>query len=294
MAYDFYNPYMGDVPQDIIHNVYGGYSKIPEIRNTEDYYRTSLAAQNSMAQRTAMDNEMAKAAEWAQHLQPETLAGLNIGNILGKVLLPSVVQATQNWGNKLYGTLFGKKNDNSQQTVNSDAIRKGVTAAYDKMFGIPNLLANMGKNAGLAGNSTAYIDPYGNKFTQDGILTPWTADVNEMLNPISKQNNPLLFSLQKPPSLGYSNFNVSNPSTPSTNLNLAERYNDTNTFANALVNNASKNFAGLPPKASLNFLPVPNFPVANLFDKNYSPTYPSTYKIPNVNLGINYKNLFKG
>ena len=199
MAYDFYNPYMGDVPQDIIHNVYGGYSKIPEIRNTEDYYRTSLAAQNSMAQRTAMDNEMAKAAEWAQHLQPETLAGLNIGNILGKVLLPSVAQATQNWGNKLYGTLFGKKNDNSQRTVNSDAIRKGVTAAYDKMFGIPNLLANMGKNAGLAGNSTAYIDPYGDKFTQDEILNPsLTADINERLNQNLKRDNPLLYSLKNP------------------------------------------------------------------------------------------------
>ena len=274
MAYDFYNPYMGDVPQDIIHNVYGGYSKIPEIRNTEDYYRTSLAAQNSMAQRTAMDNEMAKAAEWAQHLQPETLAGLNIGNILGKVLLPSVAQATQNWGNKLYGTLFGKKNNNSQQTVNSDAIRKGVTAAADKMFGIPNVLGNLGQD---------YTNPYGDTISQKEIKQPWTTDVNEMLNPISKQNNPLLFSLQKPPSLGYSNFNVSNPST---NLNLDEQYNN----PNALVNR--QKFAGLPPKASLNFLPVSNFQAANLFDKNYSPTYPSTYKLPNVNLGIDYYNSY--
>ena len=175
MAYDFYNPYMGDVPQDIIHNVYGGYSKIPEIRNTEDYYRTSLAAQNSMAQRTAMDNEMAKAAEWAQHLQPETLAGLNIGNILGKVLLPSVVQATQNWGNKLYGTLFGKKNNNSQQTVNSDAIRKGVTAAADKMFGIPNVLGNLGQD---------YTNPYGDTIPQKEIQQPWTTDVNQFQNRI--------------------------------------------------------------------------------------------------------------
>ncbi len=228
MAYDFYKSFMGDEPQNIIRSGYDGDSYFPEIRNTEDYYRTSLAAQNSMAQRTARDNEMSKAAEWAQHLHPETVAGLNVGNILGKVLLPSVAQATQNWGNKLYGTLFGKKNDNSQQTVNSDAINKGI--------------------------------------------------------------NSLLASLQKNPSLGL-NFNVSNPQTPSTNLNLPEQYNNTDT----LVNNASKNFAKVPTQQtpSLNLPPISNY-IYDVLSPNYSPTYPSTYNLPKPNLGIDYNSYFKG
>lgn len=277
-----YTSFMGVEPNNIIRSGYDGDSYFPEIRNTEDYYRTALAARNSMEQRTARDNEMVKAAEWAQHLHPETLAGLNVGNILGKVLLPSVAQATQNWGNKLYGTLFGKKNNNSQQTVNSDAINKGVTAAADKMFGIPNVLGNLGQD---------YTNPYGDTIPQKEIQQPWTADVNEMLNPISKQNNPLLFSLQnqKRPSLGYSDFNVSNPQTPSTNLNLAERYNDTK----QIVADASKNFAKVPTQQtpSFNLLPAPDY-IRSVLSPNYFPNI-QTYNLPSPNLGIDYNSYFK-
>ena len=96
--------------------------------------------------------------------------------------------------------------DTPNAGINSDAIRKGVTAAADKQFGIPNFLANMGLN---------YNDPYGNTFSPTEIQQPWTVDVNERLNPSSKWNNPFIAGLSKNPlGLGYSNFNVSN--TPTT------------------------------------------------------------------------------
>ena len=93
-----------------------------------------------------------------------------------------------------------KPTDPPNAGINSDAIRKGVTAAADKMFGIPQTLANIGKNAGFAGNSVAYVDPYGNKSTQNEILNPppLTADINERLDQNLKRDNPLLYSLKNP------------------------------------------------------------------------------------------------
>ena len=89
--------------------------------------------------------------------------------------------------------------------VNSDATRKAVTATADRLFGMPQFQANLGLN---------YTDPYGNTFTPTEIQQPWTADVNERLNPTSKWQNPLLANLKN--NLFGNTGNFFNPTTPAT------------------------------------------------------------------------------
>jgi len=149
-------------------------------------------------------------------------------------------------GLRMYNKYSNRKDntDSPNAGINSDAIRKGVTAAADKEFGIPNFLANLGLN---------YNDPYGNTFSP--TEQPWAVDVNERLNPSSKWNNPLLAGLSKNPlGLGYSNFNVSNtPTTPTTN---SQNQTTNNTAGYTAPSNYTLNY---PYKNNFSFTPTLGF-----------------------------------
>lgn len=143
-------------------------------------------------------------------------------------------------GLKMYNKYTSPKKD-EPPTINSDAINKAVRAVADKELNIPQLWANFGQD---------YIDPYGNKFTQQEIQQPWTVDVNEWLDPTSKRNNPLIASIkmQKRDPLGlgnnFLNFNNQPTQTPTTATTPAPGINPTyNNVLYTLTNPANKNNA---------------------------------------------------
>lgn len=143
-------------------------------------------------------------------------------------------------GLKMYNKYTSpKKDEPPPPTINSDAINKAFKAVADKELNIPQLWANFGQD---------YIDPYGNKFTQQEIQQPWTADFNERLNPTSKWNNPLIASIQRqkqdPLGLGNFNFNNQPTQTPTTATTPAPDINPTyNNVLYTLKNPANENNA---------------------------------------------------
>ena len=107
-------------------------------------------------------------------------------------------------GINAYDKLQKLKNQNEQGNaqnsgVNSDAIRKGVTNAFEQQANIPQFWGNMAKTAGMDNNAVAYNDPYGNGYTVGELTTnfPTYSTASEMMDSYQKRNNPFLYSLRQ-------------------------------------------------------------------------------------------------
>ena len=100
-------------------------------------------------------------------------------------------------GINAYDKLQKLKNQNEQGNaqnggVNSDAIRKGVTNAFEQQANIPQYFGSMLKSAGADDNAVAHTDPYGNSYTVGELTSPTFGGT---IDSLQKFHNPFLYSL---------------------------------------------------------------------------------------------------